>query len=577
MLSGCRIPGLCCANPGAPLPADYNGETSEANSSQVGVCEFFNDPALVQLITNGLAQNLELKIRNQEIQIATNEIRARSGYYLPMVGAGAFAGIDRNSRFTPTGATEDQLTFPGGGTFPSPIPNFRVSADMTWHVDIFRQYRMARDAAVQRYYEAIERRNYLITQLVAETAENYYELAALDKRLVFLDQTIELQKQGLDLAKAQWAAARGTELGVQRFLAEVRKNESQRLIVNQSIIETENKINFRVGRYPQRVERVGWDLISLDSQMLSVGFPADILLNRRDIQAAEREVAAAGLDVLVARLNFFPKLDITASVGYEAFNTKYLFDPGSFIAGAAGGLVAPLINRRAIQAEYLNANARQLQAIYNYQRTVLNAFTEVVNSLTKARNYRRSVEIKLQQVTALEKSVSVARDLFNKPIREEFAKVEYLDVLLVTRDLLEARTVLIETKQQQLAAIVNAYRALGGGLLMTNSGMELSEFYCQIYETQSPDTIWPPLSDNQKQSSGPEGVYVPAVPDDYDVPPMPEEKEPKPAPDEKAPKPAADEKPAKPAAGKADLSPDSDEKDKPAAPGKAALPPDSKE
>ena len=190
------------------------------------------------------------------------------------------------------------------------------------------------------------------------------------------------------MARAQKEAGRGTELPVQRFLAEVRKNESQKLIVAQKIIEVQNKINFLVGRFPQQVKREGWDFIKLDSSMLSVGVPAMLLQNRRDIVAAERELEAAGLDILVARAEFYPKLDITAGVGFEAFNPRFLFDPGSFVANAAGELVAPLINRKAIQAEYMNANARQLQALYDYQRTVINAFTEVVNSMNKVQNYR---------------------------------------------------------------------------------------------------------------------------------------------------------------------------------------------
>jgi len=392
--------------------------------------------------------------------------------YLPFVGLGTGAGFERNSLYTPLGAAEEQLTYPGGRPFPDPVPNARISANLRWQIDIWHQLRNARDAAIQRYCEAVEARDYLITQLVADTAESYFELAALDKRLVYLTQTIELQEQSLEVAQAQKEAARGTELAVQRFLAEVRKNESQRQIVQQEIIEAENRINFLVGRYPQPVERESWDFINLDSRVLGVGVPALLLQNRRDIRAAEFEVAASGLDVLVARANFYPRLDITAGVGFEAFNPRYLFDPGSLIANAAGEMVAPLINRKAIQAEYLNANARQLQAIYGYQRTVLNAFIEVVNRVFKAENYRGSVAIKLEQVNALEESVSVATDLFQGARPE----VEYMDVLFAQRDLLEARTVLIETKQQQLSATVNAYQALGGGVLLLNVPLSEDEF-----------------------------------------------------------------------------------------------------
>ena len=509
VLSGCRIPSLCCPDPATPLPQDYNGETSSENSADLGVVEFFDDPVLTQLLTQGLAQNQELKIRNQEVRIAWNEIMARRGAYLPFVTLGAKGGFERNSRFTPLGAAEDQLTFPGGGRFPDPLPDVQLSANLFWRLDIWRQYRNARAAANERYIGAAEAWNYLVTQLVAETAQNYYELAALDKRLVYLNQTIELQQQSLEASKAFQAAGRGTELPVQRFLAEVRKNESQRQIIRQRIIEVENRINFLMGRFPQPVDRASWDFINLDSRILNVGIPAQLLQNRRDIRAAERELAASGLDVASARARFFPTVDITAGVGFEAFNPKYLFDPGAFIANAAGQIVAPLINKTAIRADYLSANARQLEAVYNYQRTVLNAYTEVVNSLAKVQNYRQSVEIKKEQVQALEKSVTVARELFNKPIKEEFARVEYLDVVLATRDLLEARTVLIETKQQQLSAIVSTYQALGGGTLVTNSGVEFADLFCAPSQVQPYEVIAPPIPDDAKEPPLPEMLPPP--------------------------------------------------------------------
>lgn len=490
-LSGCRIPGLYQADPMAPLPDTYNGVVTEEFTGQVGIYEFFDDLTLAQLLTDGLAQNQELKIRNQEIYIASNQLYQARWAYFPFINLNAYGGFDRTSKWMPLGAAEDQLVTPNGGRFSDPLGYSRLSADLYWNVDIFRQYRNMRNAAQQRYYRAIEDRNYLITRLVADTAENYYELAALDKRLQYLDQTIDIQQQSLIVAEAQLKAARGTKLGVQRFLAEVRRNESQRLIVQQRIIEVQNRINYLVGRFPQTVDRVGWDVIKLDSRRINVGFPAQLLLNRRDIQAAEREVIATGLDIRVARANFFPKLDINANVGFESFNPKYLFTPEALIGQAIGNLSAPVINKSAIRAEYMTANARQLQAIYEYQRTVINAFIEVTNSVAKAENYRRSVAIQLQQVTALEESVGVARTLFKNPLDEAFARVEYVDVLLATRDLLEARTAMLETKQQQLSAIVRAYQALGGGYLLSNNGEEFPQLFCGPVQIQSYEVLTP--------------------------------------------------------------------------------------
>jgi multidrug efflux system outer membrane protein len=455
---GCGIPKLRPALPAPPIPETFNGSMDPENSAQLPIGEFFNDPQLLNLIDQALWGNQELRILAQDIAIANNEVWRRTGAYLPFLSFGLNSSYNKLSTFTPLGADLSQISTPVGGPFPNPLPDFLLAGDITWQIDIWRQLRNARDAQSLRYLGTIDGRNYVVTRMVAEIAENYYRLMGLDKQLETLDGTIALMEQSLALAKAQKEGARGTELGVQRFLAEVRKNQSQKLIVRQEIIQTQNRINFLCGRFPQLVERVSAQFLDLQLQALRLGVPSQLLLNRPDIRQAERELQASGIDIRVARANFFPKVIITSGIGYEAFQPQYIFyTPESLIYSVAGGLVAPVINRRAIQAEFMNANARQLQALYEYQRTVLNAFTEVVNRISKVQNYSQSIELKRQQLASLELAVDAANKLFQN------ARLEYLDVLTVLRDRNEARIVLIETKQEQLSAIVNAYQALGGG------------------------------------------------------------------------------------------------------------------
>jgi NodT family efflux transporter outer membrane factor (OMF) lipoprotein len=437
---------------------DPNSPVNWENSAQISRTDFFDDPVLVSLIEEAMVNNQELKILAQNVQIANNEVLARSGAYLPFITADSSASIEKPSLFTPQGAVEEQLQPFPGKDFPTPLPNFMVGANVSWEIDIWRRLRNARDASIYRYLGTADGRNYTMTRLVADVAESYYDLLALDNRLITLERTIEIQEQSLQFAQAMKLAARGTELAVQRFQAEVRKNQSERFIIQQEIVETENRLNFLAGRFPQPVERSQVDYINLALRALSAGVPSQLLQNRPDIRQAEREVQASGLDVRVARAQFYPALIMTAGVGYEAFNTKYLFrSPDSLIYGVGGNLVAPLVNRRAIKADYLTANARQLQAIYDYQRTVINAFTEVVNRLNKVENYGQSIEIKKQQLSSLEASVDSATKLFQN------ARAEYVEVLLAQRDMMEAKMVLINTKREQLSAIVNAYQALGGG------------------------------------------------------------------------------------------------------------------
>lgn len=458
VLPSCGIPKLRCAKPAPPLPDSFNGVTSTSNVSQVGWCEFFDDPHLTDLIGQALSGNQELRILNEEIQIANNEVLARRGEYLPFVTFGSRAELEKSSRFTRDGAVEEELTVAPGKRFPEPLPNFLVATNVSWELDIWRKLRNARDAASLRYLGTRDGRNYIVTRLVSEVADKYYELLALDNRLLTLDKTIAIQEKTLESAKAMKEAARGTELAVQRFEAEVRKNQSERMIIQQEIVEVENQLNFLAGRFPQPVVRQSADYINLKLHALSAGVPAQLLQNRADIRQAERELAAAGLDVRVARARFYPSLNISAGFGYEAFNPRYLFmGPESMIYNVGGDLVAPLINKKAIQADYLTANSIQLQRVYEYQRVVLNAFVEVINRLSKVENYGRSIEVKKQQLRSLEASVDSATQLFQN------ARVDYMEVLLAQRDLMEARMVLIETKQQQLTAIINAYQALGGG------------------------------------------------------------------------------------------------------------------
>ena len=493
---GCRIPQLQGPDPAHPTPERFNAPASvessdqlDENSACVSVDEFFDNPVIVSLIDEALVNNQELKILNQEIQIAQNEVLKRRGAYLPFLNFLTGASLTKSSDYSPLGAGEQQLYSPAGTTFPQPLPNFLIAGEVSWQIDIWRQLRNARDAASLRYLGTCEGRNYMVTRLVAEIAEKYYLLLALDKRLETLDMTIELQEKSLSMSKSKKEFGRDSEFPVQRFQADVRRFQSDKLLIKQQIIETENRINFLAGRYPQPIPRPSQEFLDLNLHTLRVGFPSQLLLNRTDIRQAERELEAAGLDVKVARARFYPSLFITAGVGYDAFNTKYLLlTPESLIYNIAGDLTMPVINRFAIRADYMSANARQIQSLVKYQRTILNSFTEVINLTNKVENYGRSVELKKQQVASLESAIDNAIKLYNA------ARFDYLEVLLVQRDLNQARLDLIDTKQGQLSAIVNAYQALGGGL---------------------------------NRSAPPEGMLVlppEAIEEEVVVPPVPEEK-----------------------------------------------------
>lgn len=456
--AACKTPGIAQRTANKNVPASYNSSQDTTNSAQLKWREYFTDPYLVALIDTALQNNQELNITLQEIQITRNEIRARKGEYLPFLGIRAGGGVDKVARYTNIGAMEANTEIEPGKEMPEPLPDYMIAATASWEADIWGKLHNAKRAAVNRYLASVEGKNFVITILIAEVANSYYELLALDNQLAIVKKNIEIQNNALEIVKYQKDAARVTELAVRRFEAQVAHTKSLQYDIQQNIIEVENRINFLLARYPQPIARNADAFENLVPQTVHPGMPSQLLANRPDIRRAEQELAAAKLDIKVAKAQFYPSLGISASIGYQAFNPSYLLkSPESMLYSLAGDLMAPLVNRNAIKATYRTATSKQVQAAYNYERTLLNAYVEVANQIAKVSNLQQSYDLKSQQVDALTQSVTISNDLFRS------ARADYMEVLLTQKDALESKFELIETKRQQMNAVVNIYQALGGG------------------------------------------------------------------------------------------------------------------
>jgi len=456
--SACKVPEFAQRNENKNVPAGFNNVQDSTNTGKVQWRQFFTDPNLVSLIDTALKNNQELNVTLQEIEIAKNEIRARKGDLLPNVGYRVGAGLEKVGRYTSSGAGDASTDITPGREVPDVLPDYAFGLQANWEADIWHKLRNSKKAAVSRYLSTVEGRNFVITNLVAEVANSYYELLAYDNQLTIVKQNIALQSNALELMKIQKQATRVTELAVRKFEAEVLSSKSLEFDIEQNITESENKINFLLGRFPQPVQRDKTSFTDLVPPTVQAGLPAQLLANRPDIKQAEYDLAAAKLDVKVAKAQFYPSLGISAAIGYQAFNPSYLLrTPESLAYSLAGDLAGPLINRNAIKAEYLTANAKQLQAVFNYEKTILNGYIEVANQLSNITNLQKSYDLKSKQVLALTQSIDISNDLFKS------ARADYFEVLMTQRDALQSKLELIETKKQQLNAVVNIYHALGGG------------------------------------------------------------------------------------------------------------------
>ena len=267
-----------------------------------------------------------------------------------------------------------------------------------------------------------------------------------------------IQKNALEIVKVQKEAAVVTDLAVKQFEAQVFNSQALASGIQQKIAESENKINFLLARYPQKIERDKSSFISLTPKFMQVGIPSDLLKNRPDIKQAELELFATKCDVEAAKAEFYPSLNINGGMGFQAFKASYLFmTPQSLMYSIAGDLMMPVINKAGIRAAFNNANAIQMEALYNYQKSILNGYVEVTNELSNIQNLEKAYQLKSQEVNALNSSVDLSNELFRS------ARANYLEVLMAQRDALAAKLELVESKKNQLMSITNMYKVLGGG------------------------------------------------------------------------------------------------------------------
>lgn len=459
-ITACGIPKFNQQTENKEVPEAFlKSDADTVNIADIQWRDFFTDPNLISLIDTALANNQEYNIYLQEIMIRKNEISAKKGEILPSVDINAGAGFDKAARYTRDGAVDANVEIEPGEEIPEPLQDYMVAFDASWEIDIWRKLRNSRDAAAARYLASVEGQKFLKTQLVEEVATSYYELLSLDKQLTIVNDYIALQSNALNVVKLQKEVGETTELAVRRFQAEVLNTRSLQYEIQQEIVMVENRINFLLGRFPQPIVRNSESFENDMTTTLTAGVPSQLLENRMDIREAEYELEASKLDVKVAKAQFYPSVSISAGIGLQAFNPTYLVKaPESILYSMAGDLVAPLINRKAIKASYLNANSKQMAAVYNYEKTVLNAYLEVYNQVAKIDNISNSYNLKSEEVEVLNSAITIANDLFTS------AKADYMEVLMTQRDALDAKMEQVEYRKNYLLSIVNLYKACGGGL-----------------------------------------------------------------------------------------------------------------
>lgn len=445
--------------PEVKLPASFSAKTTGPSAAGVKWQDYFDDEKLNALIAEALESNYDLRVALQRIEVARAVIRQSTGAMLPQVYLGASAGIRRFGTYTMDGAGNATTDITPGRRVPEHYPDFVIGLQASWEIDVWGKLRSMRSSARAQYLATIEGTNLVITTLVSEVALAYFELLALDHRQEILAQTVARQEQSLEIMRLQKEAGRANELAVQQFEGQLASTEAMLATTLRQLQEAENHINLLLGRAPQPIAR-SKDLLLRDvAAGISLGIPSDLLRNRPDIREAELQVQASKFDVEAARKAFYPSLTLSAGVGYQAFDPRYLLvTPESLVYSAVGGITAPLLNRSELEAQLDASKAVQVQAMYNYQGVILRAFVEVADALVAVERTSEIVAQKKRQRVAVSGTVDTADALFRA------GKATYLEVLMAQQNTLEAELELIDALLDRRMAGIQLYRALGGGL-----------------------------------------------------------------------------------------------------------------
>lgn len=456
--SGCTNLNTDLSIPEKEMPTRFDEKRNTATIANMNWRSYFADTKLLQLIDTAIRNNPDLQIALQRIEASRGSVKMANAALLPRVGLNVGGGIQKFGLYTMNGAGNATTPITPGRIVPVNYTDIFLGLRSSWEVDIWGKLENQRKSAVANYLSSIEGTNFVISNLVTDVAIHYNELLALDNQLDIVRQTIHKQQEGLEIIKLQKESGRANELAVQQFNAQLLGTQALESNVLQQITETENKINFLLGRYPQPVERAKDNFfVEVPREILS-GIPSQLLINRPDIREAEFQVEASKFDVQAAKAAFFPNFNITASLGYRAFDPEFLFaTPASLAYSFIGTLVAPLINIKALEAQFNTAKANQLTALYNYQKTVLNAYTEVATQLANIKRLRQIGSLKKQQSDVLQRSVEASNELYKS------ARASYLEVLIAQQRALQSNLELINVTKRQRLSTISIYKALGGG------------------------------------------------------------------------------------------------------------------
>lgn len=422
--------------------------TDSLSMAQLPWQELFNDPILEGYISTALENNIDIRVALQNIRVAEAYAAQGRAAYFPTLNIGANYSHTVNSINTQFGRILGDR---------QRVDQFDITATLGWEADIWGKLTSQKKALAASYMQSVAGHQVVKTQLISSIASAYFQLLAFDEQKRITLETISNRENSLLTNKALKDAGVVSEVAVKQTEAQLLNAQALILDLDNNIKLQENYISLLLGETPRSIDRgsLANQTLNID---LSTGLPAQLLVNRPDVVAAEYSLMNAFELTNVAKTNFYPTLRLTANGGLQSVDFAKLFDASSLFGSIVGGLTQPLLNGRQIRTQHEVSKANQEKALLNYKLTILNASKEVSDALYTYETMNAKIVLKEKEATSYLDAVEYSQELLNNGM------ANYLEVLTANESALNAQLNVVNTKYAKLNALIQLYKALGGGI-----------------------------------------------------------------------------------------------------------------
>lgn len=439
-LSGCQL-GKHYTRPKLELPETL--DSLSVDSSSIGDYpweQLYTDTTLQGLIRKTLTYNKDMLIAAARIKELAAMKRIDFANLFPQIGAKVYAEKEGENY---------------GGDNYKQSNEFDLKGIATWELDLWGKLRWAKDKSIADFVGSIENQSALKMSLIAQVAQSYFELVALDNELAIVKKTVNARQESLHLVRLRYEGGLIPEIPFRQAQVELARTATLVPDLERKITLKENEISFLTGEYPHRIKRSVLPEEVMLPGSLPVGLPSTLLERRPDVRKAEQDLIAANATVGIAFTSLFPSISLTASFGGESAELRDLLKSPHHLLSA--NLLQPIFAMGKNRAMLKAKKAAYEQATYAYEKTVLNAFKDAYNAISEFSKTKEIYETRLR----LEQSSKIALDLAQLQYLNGY--IGYIDLLDAQRGYLDAQIALNNAIRDKQLTVVNLYKALGGG------------------------------------------------------------------------------------------------------------------